>query len=342
MIPKTKFFVVFLSLAILVFVGLFFFIRHMGVEKLQPILQDASKEKSFFSLAFLNTFISANNNKLFNNLLQKVPTYEIPRVKKIPSYSIPDKKGGVNIEGRWDTIQNNQVRAMAQSYSLSPHTHSVRFNLSSTGLKRSEVQKEFVVIEAKDVIEAIDISEWKIVVGSKNKGYEVPEGVLYFSPGKRNYESRVQLKSGWRAIIVTGKSPRGKSFHINVCSGYAEQFKNFSPTIKLNCPLPAKEVRTFGADIPFNDVKCYSFIDTFQRCSAVVNIPQNINSKQCKTFLREVLTEEGCIERHGNDDDFLIGEWRLFLRQEKEIYPNTSDVLFLLDKENRLVDVFHY
>ena len=337
MIPKVKIFILLVSFALFAFIMWYVFFR--GTVFSTPSPEQGGNIDT--SIAFLSPF-AAMIQKMSDIARMNPITGDVPKIHDIPTYTTPPLTGDVRIEGRWDHIQNNQVRSIAQSYPISPHTEAVRFNVSTSGIRHSDPQREFVVIEAGDVVEPVEITDWKIIVGTEKRGYKLPEGVLYFTPGEKNYKSPVRLKNGWHAIVGTGTSPRGRSFHINVCSGYAEQFKDFSPSIKLKCPEPSQEVAVYGTDIPFNDVACYSFINGLQRCSAVIDVPVNVYSKQCRRFVEEVLNEEGCVERHRNDPDFLIGEWRLFLNLEREIYPDSSDALFLLDKENRLVDVLHY
>ena len=295
---------------------------------------------NFFGLQFisdLNSNIDTQNSKVAN-----IGKPFVPALDQAPPHSIINDTGQVRIDNPWSHIKNTSVRSAALGYEISPHARTIVFNSDGVrkGTKTEEPQGEFIVIEARTLREPVIITDWKVVVLSKKRGYKIPEGVLYYRPREKNTPFPIRLQSGWEVIINTGESPIGRSFHINKCSGYAEQFKDFTPAIKLTCPMPEEEVEIYGADIPFSDSKCFDIIYHTQRCSAIQTIPETL-TRQCQLFMKDVLTERGCVERHRNENDYLTGIWRIYLNRKSEIFPR-SDALFLLDEEDRLVDVIHY
>ena len=124
------------------------------------------------------------------------------------------------------------------------------------------------------------------------------------------------------------------------CSGYRSQFKDFIPALKTACPDPLQEFADYDT-VPFSDDVCYSAILSLPSCTTIGSVPSGVTAA-CHTFLKEVLSEEGCISRHRDDADFYAGEWRVFLGSDKELWKDRDNVLYLLDENDLLVATLVY
>ncbi len=226
-------------------------------------------------------------------------------------------------------------------YEPSPHAGSIVFHNRTSGIKESEPEREyFVLLVSSALPEPIDITGWKVFDKNKKISYSLPKGIKVLGTGGIQKAVPIRVGAGNTVIISSGRSPVGSSFRINKCSGYRSQFKNFTPTIKTQCPKPLDEFISFGS-VPYTDNKCFDIVNRMGTCTTVTDIPTGISDK-CHELLENVITESGCVGIHRNDSDFFSSEWRLFLGSQRGLWRNEDNVLYLLDKERRLVTTLVY
>jgi len=149
----------------------------------------------------------------------------------------------------------------------------------------------------------------------------------------------VKLNPGDRAIISTGRSPLGTSFEVNLCSGYLNQFQEYVPDLRRDCPTPIDELKLAG---PYNESMCRDFVDSIPRCTTSRTAPPSTLSSSCRAFVIEKLTYNSCVTRHKNDTDFLTGEWRLFLGRTEELWKNKQEIIRLMNTKGETLDAITY
>lgn len=231
------------------------------------------------------------------------------------------------------------VEEASDLYSPSPHVGSVVFLDRASGVKASEPDREYFVLLVSDVLSApIAITDWKVFDRATKRIHRIPRAVKVFGSG--DVSAPVAVGAGDRVFVSSGDSPVKTSFQVNKCSGYRSQSVDFVPSIKTTCTDPVREFTSHGK-VPFSDDVCYDTVSSLSRCTTVKTAPQGVTTA-CRDFLQQVLSEKGCVSRHRNDADFFTGEWRLFLKSDRELWKNRDNVLYLLDENDLLVATMVY
>jgi hypothetical protein len=188
----------------------------------------------------------------------------------------------------------------------------------------------------------ISITNWRIGSVISGSSFKIDGGVQLPRSGIVSSEGPILLNPGDKAYIATGRSPIGVSFRTNVCTGYFEQFQDFSPSLKKECPYPEDElevttevIRTFGN-------QCLDFIDRMPRCIMQVGTLPYGSSSECTEFINTEINYTGCIENHRDDTNFYKNEWRVFLGRDREIWREKRETIILLDSDGKTVDTYTY
>lgn len=235
----------------------------------------------------------------------------------------------------------------------SPFEGLVRITSWSNG-QADIAQEEHLVIEA-DFGNDIDIplTGWRLesaVTGNYGTiGYSSELPIT----GKINTQNPLLLPPGGQAIIVTGSSPIGTSFRVNICSAYLEQFQNFKPEISNYCPTPAEEFEDFFDEDSITKLDrnesdydlCRDFINTLPQCTLYRKDLRDVSPRLpsvCQSFVRTELSYQGCIENHRYEPDFYKDEWRVYLGNRGELWRDRREIIRLLDAQDRTVDIFSY
>ncbi len=231
------------------------------------------------------------------------------------------------------------VEEASDLYSPSPYVGSVVFLDRASGVKVSEPDREYFVLLVSDVLSTpITITDWKVFDRATKRIHHIPRAVKVFGSG--DVSASVVVRAGDRIFVSSGYSPVKTSFQVNKCSGYRSQSVDFVPSIKTSCTDPVREFTSHGK-VPFSDDVCYDTVSSLSPCTTVKTVPQSVTTA-CRDFLQQVLSEKGCVSRHRNDVDFFTGEWRLFLKSDRELWKNRDNVLYLLDENDLLVATMVY
>ncbi len=247
----------------------------------------------------------------------------------------------------------------------------------STGNARYEFQpnQEYITLQARSSnAEPIAITGWYLKNGRDQRRYYVnypvnttpipgrsdvvviPFGTNLFIGGAPNWQAdSITLKPGGRVIITTGQMPNSYPFPINTnfrtnrCSGYLDDWENFNfePALNTICPEPIAET-----DTALLDDECYDFVRRLPACHApeltIRNGDQYVDgrrrnlSAQCRDYVKSRFNYNACVARHGNEPDFLGGEWRVYLRRSWELWDDSREIITLLDQEGKIVDEVRY
>ena len=201
----------------------------------------------------------------------------------------------------------------------------------------TDPQKEYVEITASSNNDKpIPISDWKIE-GKRGLDIKIGNGVYLMFSGQVNPKEKIFLQPGERAVIITGKSPLGESFRLNTCTGYFEQFQDFTPYLPRECPYPKDE------DIsPYLNDDCLDYIDTLPQCEInVKSLPLNLFG-DCQNYINEKINYKTCVEIHKNDKDFYKKEWRIYLGRNEEMWKQKRETITLYDENGKIIDQKSY
>ncbi len=226
----------------------------------------------------------------------------------------------------------------------SPYRNDVYFTNVSTGLGNKTPSVEYVVIEAsRDLSAPITLTGWSLQSARSGARFPLPQATRTFVMGQVPVFAPVQLEAGAQATITTGVSPVGTSFRINSCSGYLDQFQSFVPSLDTYaCPQPADELPPTLENYNAYGDACIAFVSGLPTCHFYTGTFAADISYQCKAFVQQALTYNGCVERNRWRPSFVTKDWRLFLGQPSEVWAHMHDVVRLLDNQGRTVDVWSY
>ncbi len=239
-----------------------------------------------------------------------------------------------------DSFFNYQNGGSAGSQATSPYANDI--SLSAGEAESDNPDTEYVQITtSSDLAKPITITGWSLE--SKLKSIKAPIGSAAQIPisGQVNNNYPITLGPDTTVYIVTGRSPNGGSFRVNSCAGYFEQFQNFTPNLRNDCPNPYDEALKNPQKTSGND-DCLDFVNGLRSCEIYTGeIPSNVGSS-CQDFIQNDLTYNGCVALHRNDPDFFKNEWRVYLNRQQELWQNTHDQIRLLDENGNLIASYAY
>ncbi|MBY0539595.1 hypothetical protein K2P56_04160 [Patescibacteria group bacterium] len=222
----------------------------------------------------------------------------------------------------------------------SPYANDVEIRRGNSDA--ANPNEEYIIIEtSRSMTRNITITGW--MLESRTTGIRAPIGsaAQVFMLGGVSSELPITIGPNSIVYITTGRSPNGASFRINKCSGYLEQYQDFEPGLDADCPDPADEALANPQKTGTNTA-CIDFIDNVRRCELYADtIPYEVGS-QCRDFILNDLSYNGCVNRHRNDPDFYINEWRVFLNRQQELWNNTHEQIRLLDENGKLIGSLTY
>jgi len=226
----------------------------------------------------------------------------------------------------------------SSSFALSIFRNMISLH-ETGGARITEPQKEFIELRAGTRnLSATSITGWR-VMNLSGKTVEISQGTTIPYLSRINIQSTITLSPGEKAIVATGRSPAGVSFKVNKCSGYFEQFQDFNPPLKKECPSPLTNVDTpsFGLEDA-----CVNYIKNMPKCQINLEpLPADL-SPRCSLFINSQINYNTCVDKHKNDSDFQEKEWRVFLGESTELWANNHETIKLFDQTGKIVDVLSY
>lgn len=198
-------------------------------------------------------------------------------------------------------------------------------------------QEEYISITAaRENPGPIKITGWKLM--NKNGfNIKIKQGAKFISPSAvTQTQEDILLNPGDRAFVVTGRSPIGTSFRTSLCTGYFEQFNDFSPNLPLECPLSKEE------NLPGNlSDNCLDFIETIPRCQTPIFLPFNL-PESCNAYINEKVNYKTCSEVHKNNANYYGIEWRIYLERGEEMWKQSRETITLFNESGNAVDSISY
>lgn len=140
----------------------------------------------------------------------------------------------------------------------------------------------------------------------------------------------IVLAPGGRVVISLGKQERQINFRENLCTGYFDEFSEFSPSLDHQCPeivLPNKASYTD---------KCIHLIESTGSCQA--GKTEQFTDSQCATFINEHLNYNGCVHDNKNLNGFYLKRWLVWMRHDQEFFRNLTETVTVRDQNGRAVD----
>jgi hypothetical protein len=210
------------------------------------------------------------------------------------------------------------------------------------GAKQSLVDKEILEIKVvgKNVTTKINITGWRLESAVSGIGDSIEGGTYLPYSGQVNSESGIFLEAGDKVIVSSGRSPIGTSFRLNKCTGYFEQFQDFTPAIPKTCPKAIDDLPDFGVGDEFE--RCVEFVKKMPTCEVYLkSVPVNMGGA-CHEYITSKVNYNSCVSNHKDDPNFYTKEWRVYLGRNSELWKSKREIIKLLDSQGKIVDVVTY
>ncbi len=218
----------------------------------------------------------------------------------------------------------------------------VTFSHDVSPLRATDAKNEYLTITVSTrATTGISISGWHIYSERINHALRIPEGVNLPHSAEVNQTAPIVLAPGQSAIISVGTSPVGMSFRQNMCTGYFDQFQNFTPYIPHVCPLPSSDFARFYLGNTHSYDVCKAFIQKVPQCTVPLDVPNNIGT-DCWTLINNDFNYNGCVTTHLGDQGFFGNTWRVYLGEQDAFFTQDHDTIKLLDTAGHTVDAFSY
>lgn len=263
----------------------------------------------------------------------------------IPKVSIPKYSTGSSTTSRNssidDIVQGIQSGFGSITETASPYAGKV--TLSAGQAKNTNPTSEYVTLKtSKSLAGTLTVTGWRIESTATRLGSTIGGAAYLPISGVVNGDSPVALSANNTLYIVTGRPPTGFSFRGNECSGYFEQFQDFSPKIPLACPTPMNELKREAQRGFIPDDGCIDYVEKIRTCQLIISgAPASVNSG-CQHFIYDTLTYNGCVNAHKTDADFYTGTWYVYLGRTQELWKSAHERIRLLDENGKVVASVSY
>ena len=223
-----------------------------------------------------------------------------------------------------------------------PSPERGKVSINAGGASEPGVTKEYLEIEASwENTAPIKVTGWSVQSALTGVRAYIPRGANLFWLGSVNDQTDMYLAPGATAILATAPSPVGTSFRENICSGYLGRLQTFVPSLSPNCPLASESLPLTPDNLKQYGDACFDFVQQLPVCTLPREAPSEI-SPICRIFLANTISYNGCVEEYQHRSNFLRSAWRIYLNAGGELWRNTHDIIRLLDREGRTVDVLSY
>ncbi len=202
--------------------------------------------------------------------------------------------------------------------------------------------KEYLQLSlSRNAAAPVRITGWWFESQITGKSAAIPGGTQVPTTNAVNQKTGIILSPGEKAYIHTGGSPIGTSFRENKCTGYLNEFQDFTPRLGRSCPKALGELQTYYGPYYLRDTSCVDYVKKIPTCSAEL-FPSSKLSRSCRDFARQYLNYNGCVAVHKNDPDFHGKTWHIYLGYSKPLWRARNEVIKLLDLHGNTVSVFTY
>src|SRR3989344_2139436 len=216
---------------------------------------------------------------------------------------------------------------------LSPYYQKIRVSSVSRGTVSGRKAVTQIALRADySLKEGLNITGWQ-VKGNKGETIIVPQAISDLNPLRFWNQSDIVIDSGHYVYLYGASAPMVRSFRLNKCTGYFNEFYKFSPSLPNNCPgIDRDEIVSFSG-------KCQNIITSLGRCRVPTSDQLNdysiLGESACRAYLDEI-NYRGCYDRYRRDSDFFSKEWRVWLDKSID-FDVLHDRILLFDKQGLLV-----
>ena len=270
-----------------------------------------------------------------------------------PIYEIPDSEDTADTDDEPRSTEEDLSQAQKDYDALMKEADAARtfgepspergnVHLGAGSAAEGPAGREYVELEADGGNTApTRVSGWSVQSALTGVRAYIPRGANIFYLGAVNEQGDVYLNPGMTANLNSSPSPVGTSFRENICTGYLGRLQSFVPSLSSNCPPPAESLPLTPDNLRTYGDACFDFVQQLPACTFPRDVPPEV-SPACHIFLSNTLSYNGCVERYRHRSDFLRASWRIYLNAGGELWRNTHDVIRLLDRGGRTVDVVSY
>lgn len=232
-----------------------------------------------------------------------------------------------------------ESKVAEEIHSTSLLAKSIHFD-GVAGAKEKEPVDEYIrIVSSERANGPVLLSGLTLQGRAYGTALRIPQAAELVIIGDTSRKSNVSLSPGGRALLTTARSPIGTSFRVNMCTGYLDQFQDYTPDLRKDCPSPEAELAKTELT---GEKACVDFVKSLPRCRVYQGgFPSNLSSA-CKIFVSEKLNYNTCVAKHSKDADFYSNEWRIFLDQSKEIWDDKNEIIRLLDPKGKIIDAITY
>jgi len=241
----------------------------------------------------------------------------------------PQKDSSIS-ESNVDTTSNDNNTPSPESETPNPDKFTIYSETADTTVTANN---EYIRIRAAyQNKEPVDITGWTLVNKNGEKAMIGYGSNLPYS-AQINKQEDILLAPDHEAVIITGKSPIGTSFRLNLCTGYFGEFQTFYPRLPKNCPATSK---TPGLS-ELNDDTCIKNIERQPSCQSFTSQPYG-TSDACGKFMNTHINYQGCVADYQNDKNFFSPKkWYVYLGRDNEFWQGTRGTIKLYDRVGNLV-----
>lgn len=246
------------------------------------------------------------------------------------------KEAEKNIE----KLQESTTKSGSET-NRSPYYDKIRMSRIS-GLNNSDPSKEYITLSTNlETTEVVKITGWYFKSMVTGNTATIGKASLLPFPFTKT-ESDVILQKGDRAIITKGFSPIGISFRTNICTGYFEENRTFTPSLSMKCPLAKNEDLPLFSTIFDRNDECLKIIERIPRCRTKGNeylrdLPDTVTDS-CKNYIIAQVNYNACVAKHYSDTDFPGNEYRVYLNRFGPLWLKRNEDINLYDKNGLIVD----
>lgn len=265
-------------------------------------------------------------------------------ISSIDSFFIPIRGGAgadADLDREYERIREEfgNARDFGET---SPYQGLVTIEESEGPPESTNPKEEYVALETADSLtKPIPITGWRLQSMITKTVVTIPQATKVSTSGNVNIEQAIVLSPRDKVYLLTGHSPIGTSFQVNMCSGYFEQFQEFTPPLTKQCPYAENELKFADDDAALFGGECLSFIENISRCTMPLEALPETFPDSCHLFITEKINYNTCVKNHRDDADFFAPEWRVYLKYDTELW-GARDIIRLLDENGKTVDVFSY
>lgn len=249
--------------------------------------------------------------------------------------TLPAKAGAYRFFVRAkDPDGNTDKTPKSYSFELKISPYFKKIILSGSPRATDPLQEQITL--AGSGSEIIPIGGWTLGSEKRRTSFIIPSEA-YALPNHSLYEYKTPLAATAKSkiVIYSGKSQSGVNFRLNKCIGYLNAYYKFTPALPVLCPRVNQE------EVKKLSVYCQKTIAGLSSCKEP-NLNDVLIDQECRDYLKERFGYSQCVARENTYFDFLLDEWRVYLNQSAEIWPNEADAIVLRDASGLLVARFPY